>query len=247
MHSPTFAFITGLLLSLGTANAFSTSPSDQHKCSLNPLLGRIISRTQHTPTTSVPSSTRLHIFGNLFGGGEDGSDKSKGELASFSNLEKSTADADVAFESISIYVVEWANLFEGDGGKERGLTTPVTVSTHNGLVPAGDDDDAAQDDGPEVLASSGIKFTFKPPKNAFEDKKGTDDGDKGDKKKKKETSPGGVQVIAQKIEKGGGEVEVRLLACRCDIDEGTIIKEMSEQCIVDDLRKAVKIWRDERR
>ena len=99
----------------------------------------------------------------------------------------------------------------------------------------------------EVIASSGIKFTFKPPKNAFEDKKDTDDGDEGDKKKKKETSPGGVQVIAQKIASGGGEVEVRLLASRCDIDDGTIIKEMSEQCIVDDLRKAVKIWRDERR
>ena len=182
------------------------------------------------------------MFGNLFGGGDDGSDKSKGELASFSNLEKSTSDADVAFDSISTYVVEWANLFEGDGGKERGLTTP------NGPVPAGDGDDNAQDDGSEVLASSGIKFTFKPPKNAFEDKKDTNDDDKQGKKKKKETSPGGVQVLAQKIAcGGGGEVEVRLLASRCDIDEGTIIKEMSEQCIVDDLRKAVKIWREERR
>ena len=188
------------------------------------------------------------MFGNLFGGGDDGSDKSKGELASFSNLEKSTSDADVAFDSISTYVVEWANLFEGDGGKERGLTTPVTVSTLNGPVPAGDGDDNAQDDGSEVLASSGIKFTFKPPKNAFEDKKDTNDDDKQGKKKKKETSPGGVQVLAQKIAcGGGGEVEVRLLASRCDIDEGTIIKEMSEQCIVDDLRKAVKIWREERR
>ena len=206
-------------------------------------LGRMTSRTRHSTaiTTFAPSSTRLHIFGNLFGGGDGGSDKSKGELASFSNLEKSTADADVAFDSISTYVMDWAKLFEGDGGKERGLTTPVTVSALNGPVPADADDDA----GPEVLASSGIKFTFKPPKNAFEDKKDTDDGDEGDKKKK--TSPGGVQVIAQKIASGGGEVEVRLLASRCDIDEGTIIKEMSEQCIVDDLRKAVKIWRDERR
>lgn len=245
MHSTTFAFITGLLI-FESANAFSTSPSDQHKCSLNPPRGRIlISRTLHTPT-SDPSSTRLHIFGNLFGGGDGASDKSKGELASFRNLEKSTADADVAFDSISTYLVEWANLFDGDGGKERGLTTPVTVSTLNAPVPADDDDDA-QDNGSEVIASSGIKFTFKPPKNAFEDKKDTDDGDKGDKKKKKETSPGGVQVIAEKIASGGGEVEVRLLASRCDIDEGTIIKEMSEQCIVDDLRKAVKIWREERK
>ena len=202
-------------------------------------------RTLHTPAYA-PSSTRLHIFGNLFGGGDGGSDKSKGELASFSNLEKSTADAEVAFESISTYLEDWAKLFEGDGGKERGLTTPVTVSKLNGPVPADGDDDA-QDDDNEVLASSGIKFTFKPPKNAFEDKKDTDDDEMQGKKKKKETSPGGVLVIAQKIASDGGEVEVRLLASRCDIDEGTIIKEMSEQCIVDDLRKAVKIWRDERR
>lgn len=187
------------------------------------------------------------MFGNLFGGGDDGSDKSKGELASFSNLEKSTADADVAFDSISTYLVEWANLFEGDGGKERGLTTPVTVSTLTAPVPVGNGDEA-QDDDTEVIASSGVKFTFKPPKNAFDDRKDKDDGENTDKKKKKATSPGGVQVIAlKKIASDGGEVEVRVLASRCDIDEGTIIKEMSEQCIVDDLRKAVKIWRDERR
>ena len=68
------------------------------------------------------------------------------------------------------------------------------------------------------------------------------------KKKKKETSPGGVQVLAQKIlSSGGGGEEVRVVATRCDIDEGTIIKEMSEECICDDLRKAIKIWRDERK
>ena len=243
MHSTITSCVVAILIS-ESANAFSTSPSDQHKCSLNPPPGRMTLRTLHTPAYA-PSSTRLHIFGNLFGGGDDGSDKSKGELASFSNLEKSTADADVAFDSISTYVVDWAKLFEGDGGKERGLTTPVTVSTLNGPVQA--DGDNAQDDENEVLASSGIKFTFKPPKNAFEDKKDTDDGEKQGKKKKKETSSGGVLVQCQKIASGGGEVEIRLLASRCDIDEGTIIKEMSEQCIVDDLRKAVKIWRDERR
>ena len=98
-----------------------------------------------------------------------------------------------------------------------------------------------------MIASSGVKFTFKPPKNAFDDQNNKDTAKTADekKKKKKETSPGGVQVLAQKIL--GGEVEVRVVASRCGIDEGTIIKEMSEQCICDDLRKAIKIWRDERK
>jgi len=185
-------------------------------------------------------------------GGDDTSVKAKGELACFSNLEKSSADVDVAFDSISTYLVEWANLFEGDRGKERGLTTFVAVSKLVGPVPVGDSDDGdddTEDDGVEVIASSGVKFTFKPPKNAFDNNKkdAADDEKTGKKKKKKETSPGGVQVLAQKISSGGGGVEVRVVASRCDIDEGTIIKEMSEECIADDLRKAVKIWRDERK
>jgi hypothetical protein len=243
------------------ADGFSLAICDPHShvCIFNPhhagtqqqSLGGTTLRTQRNPIRDL-SKTRLDMFGNLFGGGDDGADRSKGELASFSNLEKSSADADVAFDSISTYLVEWANLFEGDGGKERGLTTPVTVSKLVSPVPA-DDADADDDDGVEVMASAGVKFTFTPPKSAFDDRKdkGDDDDSKASgKKKKKETSPGGVQVIAQKISRssgGSGATEVRLLASRCDIDEGTIIKEMSEQCIADDLRKAVKIWRDERR
>ena len=261
--SITFTAALTLAAELTASNAFSP---DRHQCRptvinqhrfVRPSLGRMVSKGNPSRALSSTGSSKLYLFGNMFGG-EDASTRGakKGELASFGNLEKSASDADVAFDSISTYLVEWANLFEGDRGKERGLTTSVAVTKLDGPVPVdvdSDDDDDTAEDGIEVIASSGVKFTFKPPQNAFDDRnnKDTNDGAKTadeKKKKKKETSPGGVQVLAQKIlSSGGGGEEVRVVATRCDIDEGTIIKEMSEECICDDLRKAIKIWRDERK
>ena len=261
--SITFAAVLTLAAELTASNAFSPTVINQHRLSVRPSLGRMVSKGNPSRALSGASSSKLYIFGNMFGG-DDASTRGakKGELASFGNLEKSANDADVAFDSISTYLVDWANLFEGDRGKERGLTTSVAVTKLDGPVPVDvgsddddDDDDDTAEDGMEVIASSGVKFTFKPPPNAFDDRnnnKDTNDGEKTvdeQKKKKKETSPGGVQVLAQKILSSGGDggVEVRVVATRCDIDEGTIIKEMSEECICDDLRKAIKIWRDERK
>lgn len=181
------------------------------------------------------------MFGNLFGGSDDKS--SDGELASFANL-AAKEDINVAYDSITTYLVDWSKLFEGEGGKQRGLTTPVSLST---FETSSDGEEENDDNDDDILESMGVKLIFKPPKDNYYSKSEERAKERGDggsqEKKKEEVSPGGVQVVAQKMSSG----ELRVVATRCDIEEGTVIKEMSEEAIVDDLRKAIKIWREKRK
>eukprot|EP00984_Skeletonema_dohrnii_P006460 scaffold2309_cov71-Skeletonema_dohrnii-CCMP3373.AAC.2 len=108
-----------------------------------------------------------------------------------------------------------------------GLTTAVDVVE----LPKSDD-------------SAGVQFLFKKGKggrSAYSDK--DDKNDDGDKKKQKDDSikEGGVQVMINKLSDGDLEV----IASRCEIEEGTMIKEMSEQTIIDSLGQAMKAWKNE--
>ena len=70
----------------------------------------------------------------------------------------------------------------------------------------------------------------------------TDNTDtKKKKKKKNEVKQGGVEVLVERL--SSGEVQVR--ARRCNIDEDTMIKEMSEEAIVSELKAALGIWKRE--
>jgi hypothetical protein len=40
---------------------------------------------------------------------------------------------------------------------------------------------------------------------------------------------------------------MRVIASRCDVEEGTVVKEMSEKTIVDSLRQAMAAWKKEQR
>ena len=53
---------------------------------------------------------------------------------------------------------------------------------------------------------------------------------------------GGVEVLVEKTVDG----ELRVRARRCNMDHKTIVKEMSEEVIVSNLKKAVKAWVDAR-
>lgn len=214
-------------------------------CSNGPLACRFPRyrsiRTSSPQNSASNSSKCLRMFGNLFGGSDNKS--ADGELASFTNLAKTKEDVDIAYDSITTYLEDWAKLFEGDGGKQRGLTTPVTVSSFVPPAISDDNDEAAEDRA--TVESSGVKLIFKPPKDNYYSKSEEQEKEKGQQEKKEEVSPGGVQVIAQKASNGN---ELRVVARRCDIEEGkTIIKEMSEQTIIDDLGKAIKIWKEERK
>ena len=218
--------------SICNSSPFCCHPPSQHT-----------KRTKLSQQSASNSPVFLHMFGNIFGGSDDKS--ADEELASFTNLAKSKEDVDTAYDSITTYIQDWAKLFEGEGGKQRGLTTPVTISSFVPPTPSEDDNETEVADS-SVVKSSGVKLIFNPPKDNYHS--GSEEGEKEkeqQEEKKEKISPGGVQVVAQKTSGGN---ELRVVATRCDIDEGkTIIKEMSEQTIIDDLRKAIKIWKEERK
>ena len=92
--------------------------------------------------------------------------------------------------------------------------------------------------------SAGVQFLFKKGKggrSAYSDK--DDKKDDGDKKKEKEKTikEGGVQVMINKTPDGDLEV----IAKRCETEEETMIKEMSEQTIIDSLGQAMQAWKKE--
>jgi len=197
--------------------------------------GRYESRavaTEHTIICPDVCSTKLSLLGNLFGNNvkDDGLRENK-ELSRFSNLLRSSSDKSiigVKFDSLSIMISSWSKMFSGDH-KKMGLTTPVDVIE----LPRSDD-------------TAGVKFIFKKGKggrSAYNDKDEKEDKNGTEKKKEKEESikEGGVQVIINKLSDGNLEV----IATRCEIEEGTIIKEMSEQTIIDSLGQVIQAWKKE--
>ena len=161
----------------------------------------------------------------------------EGELAKFQYIVPAKDKAHVKFDSLSTMINQWSELFAD--GKVMGLTTDVKVSQ----LPARGDSDAAS-------SSSGVKLVFKKRnaaysrKAAYSDADAAKDDDKSDeprKKKDKTVREGGVQVVVTLLESD----ELQVTASRCDIDEGTIVKEMSEETIIDSLRKAIAAWKKE--
>ena len=187
-----------------------------------------------TRTTRRTGTTRRNLFG--FGNAveDDQKDLQEGELAKFQHIVPAKDKAHVKFDSLSTMIDQWSELFAD--GKGMGLTTDVVVSR----LPGGDSDGSA------APSSSGVKLVFKKRKAAYSDADAdaAKDGDGSDgarMKKDKTIREGGVQVVVTLLESD----ELRVIASRCDIDEGTIVKEMSEETIVDSLRKAVAAWKKE--
>mmetsp|Transcript_17537 Transcript_17537/g.37915 ORF Transcript_17537/g.37915 Transcript_17537/m.37915 type:complete len:248 (+) Transcript_17537:372-1115(+) len=181
------------------------------------------------------SATHLHLFGNLFGNEvvEDQIDLAEGELARFSYSLPSNDNPQVKFDSLSIMMSEWAKLFT-DEEQDMGLTTPVEVKS---LSPQ-----HSPSDDPDVSAYAGTQLLFVKRKtggySAYKDK---DDEKNKDEKKDKEVKEGGVEVRVEQLTNG----DLQVVATRCEIEEGTLVKEMSEGIIIDSLRKAVAAWKKE--
>ena len=136
------------------------------------------------------------------------------------------------FDSLSTYIVEWSKLLENDP-KGMGLTTPVTVSTSD-ATPDGD-----------VAAVSGVKILFLKTKTgdaykSKEEERATEE-DEEEEIPEKEVREGGVEVLVEQL--NDGHVQVR--ARRCEVDEDTTIKEMSEENITSELTKAVDVFMKE--
>jgi hypothetical protein len=153
---------------------------------------------------------------------------------------------DVAFDSLSIMMREWSKLFVvNDLGEKKitVLTTPVEVVD---LYSPGADDEEHGD----VVKSSRVRLLFKKGKtggrSAYRDKddvaRNNKDEVDGQKDNVDAVKEGGVEVRVEKMSSG----ELRVIASRCEIEEGTMTKEISEEVIIDSLEKAVSAWRKER-
>lgn len=160
------------------------------------------------------------MFGKLFGGNNGGSKKldENGEAKVF---ESSPEDINLEFEGLSDYIQKWGKLFV-DGSIK--LTTPAQVSTIDGDN------------------SVGSRFLFQSTDTGYKNRREEDEqksNDDSSKKKKKAVSQGGLDVLVER----GDDGKVRVIARRCEIEEGTIIKEMSEEIILSELNQAISAWK----
>jgi hypothetical protein len=58
-------------------------------------------------------------------------------------------------------------------------------------------------------------------------------------KKKDEKKQGGVEILVEKLSSSSLQVRAK----RCEIDDDTMIKEMSEEVIIQELKKAIGVWK----
>lgn len=219
-----------MLCSSTTTFAFRSSlvipTSRSTRSTANPLVAYLPS----TAPRSVPVPTKLYLF---FGNKETTDTKDK-ELAYFPKL--ATSNTNVKYESLSGFIATWSRKFEEDR-KGMGLTTPVKISSF--LEEGGDDEQLSAD----LIERSGVRIIFQPTKTGYNSKKEEDSRERGDgdsdKKKKGPPKEGGVEISVEKMSNG----EVQLTARRCETDEDTTIKEMSEEAIISQLKKAIDAWK----
>jgi len=167
--------------------------------------------------TTTPSS--LFLFGGVFGNEDKDDDKIHKELALYHDFPMSQLD------SLTIYIQEWAQLFQQGS---LGLTTPVMVKS----VPGG------------------AQILFRKVKSGYQDKnkKSGDNDGKEKKEKKNEIKQGGVEILVESmVDDTTTTPSIQVRAKRCQVEEDTMIKEMSEESIVKELDKAMKVWKKEQR
>ena len=138
--------------------------------------------------------------------------------------QKDTGDDDLATfslpadqsDALAEYIRQWA----GTLPDSKLLTTPVEI--------------VAMDDGAQIL--------FRPKESTYKSKEeelATEEGmqEEDAMSDEKSIKQGGVEVLVD----GEGEVVAR----RCEMEEGTMIREMSEEAIVESLKKAMDVWKSE--
>jgi len=200
------------------------------------------------------------MFGNIFGGGSSSSntDDKNAVLAEFLLGASSSSDTshniDVQYESLMDYITnEWSNLFVQGTIK---LTTPVTVVPAHDLATIKDNDDD-DTDNVSVEKVGGVKFIFRKAESKYKKwDDGNSSGNKNDgdnagetQKKtnddKKQVSEGAVTVRVEQLASSPSSPSsaLRIRAVRSDIDDDTIIKEMSEEKLVEELKEAVAAWK----
>lgn len=190
----------------------------------------------------------LSMFGGLFGGNDKG-DIDENDLALITKVIASSSD-NVKFDSLSDYIQEWSKLFETDPKGMR-LTTPVQVvpsSSSSVLRTKKKEEDEEGTNG--ISAVNGVCLLFEKKDTGYKSKE--EEAASGrrvpetvatKKKKVEKKKEGGVEILVEKLE-ANGEIQVRVRRCNFDEDNPPSFKEMSEESIVKELKKAIEIWKN---
>ena len=90
----------------------------------------------------------------------------------------------------------------------------------------------------------GVQILFQKVNTGYADRdKGKEDKKESpatDKQGKPEVKQGGVEIVVLADDDGGSE---KVVARRCEMDEDTMIKEMSEIVILKELHTAIDVWK----
>jgi len=201
-----------------------------------------------TTATATPRHSRLILQGfldGLFGGGDDSGEKGNDATAILATIDVRTFDANdesilVGFDSLSDYITEkWMDLFQT---KSISLTTPVKVFKRSDRSKEQSDSDSNSET--ETIAdSANCRLVFQKIDTGYKADKDKDDDTKD--KKKEEVKQGGVEILVQKVVSGNAKQSLRVIARRCEVDDDTMIKEMSEEIILKELQTAIAVWKKE--
>ena len=143
------------------------------------------------------------------------------------------------FEELASYMEQWSDRFNR-GAKGTGLTTPVSV------VPS---KFGKEKDAPNVLRKFGVRLEFKQTntgaayKTKLEEKQleSNQPGNKSPSVSLGQKREGGIEILVEEV-KARGKHELRVRAKRCNMDDNTAVKEMSEETILKRLGEAVEVW-----
>jgi hypothetical protein len=157
----------------------------------------------------------------------------------------SKADLDKRHDRLVEFIREWSEMFEG-GAKGTGLTTPVMLRQSHG--DASEAEGTVRRSGVRILfkqTNTGAAYKSKDEERSLERQQGSDlpakptgDGATAVQTKRKATKEGGVEVLVEETL----DNDLRVRARRCNMDDGTVVKELSEQVIIKQLEKAVGVW-----
>ena len=138
------------------------------------------------------------------------------------------------YNTLVEFVRVWSHQFEAGGTLARRVTTPVKVDIHDDLP----------DDGVDSCVHVRLLFQKVAAPTGYQDKDEEEEEDYGEKAKKSdkdEIKQGGVEILVEKLPRDSLRVRVR----RCEMDDETVVKEMSEAAIVQELKEALHVWRQE--
>jgi len=160
---------------------------------------------------------------------------------------------DRAFTALTTYLGEWSLIFD-NGAKGTGLTTPVrVVPTKLRVAQEKEESSSIRAQWSVRLefkaTSTGSSYKSKSEEKQSERQRSTPSSNASSSSKEPvvinntQKREGGVEMLAEKTRGTDGTMGIRVRARRCNMDDFTVVKEISEETIVKKIQEAVGVWK----